>query len=76
MTYFPVFPDLANRSFVVVGGGAVAERKVRGLLDAGAAVTVVAPTVTPAIAAWAALWWSQPKGKRAIAAINIPTVAT
>jgi hydroxymethylbilane synthase len=40
---------LAGRQAVVVGGGAVAERKVRGLLGAGADVTVVAPDATPAI---------------------------
>lgn len=48
--YFPVFLDLTARSCVVVGGGPVAERKIRGLLDAGAIVTVVAPDVTPAVA--------------------------
>lgn len=45
---------LAGRRAVVVGGGAVAERKVRGLLAAGADVTVVAPDATPAIRALAA----------------------
>jgi uroporphyrin-III C-methyltransferase/precorrin-2 dehydrogenase/sirohydrochlorin ferrochelatase len=30
----------------VVGGGPVAARKARGLLDCGAAVTVIAPEVT------------------------------
>jgi siroheme synthase-like protein len=33
-----------------VGGGTVAARKIRGLLECGAAVTVVAPTVHEAIA--------------------------
>ena len=38
---------------MVIGGGAVAERKVEGLLGAGAAVTVVSPTLTSRLTAWA-----------------------
>ncbi len=36
---------------LVVGGGTVAARKVRGLVEAGFAVTAVAPEVQPAIEA-------------------------
>jgi siroheme synthase-like protein len=43
--------DLAGRPALVVGGGAVALEKVRGLLDCGAHVTVVAPQVLPELAA-------------------------
>ena len=43
--------DLAGRRVVVVGGGTVAQRRVTGLLAAGAEVEVVAPAVTPAIEA-------------------------
>jgi precorrin-2 dehydrogenase/sirohydrochlorin ferrochelatase len=32
-----------------VGGGSVAERKIRGLLSAEAAVVVVSPSLTPAL---------------------------
>jgi uroporphyrin-III C-methyltransferase/precorrin-2 dehydrogenase/sirohydrochlorin ferrochelatase len=42
MRYFPAFLDLVGRDVLVVGGGAVAWRKVRLLADAGASVTVVA----------------------------------
>lgn len=44
---YPVFLNLASRLCIVVGGGAVAERKVLGLLDAGARVRVVSPDFTP-----------------------------
>jgi uroporphyrin-III C-methyltransferase/precorrin-2 dehydrogenase/sirohydrochlorin ferrochelatase len=46
MRYFPLFADLQGRRVLVVGGGAVAERKVRLLLEAGASVTLVAPAAT------------------------------
>src|SRR5205823_3680968 len=48
--YFPAFLDLRGRRCLVVGGGAVAERKVHGLLACGARVTVVSPALVPAIA--------------------------
>src|SRR5262245_54617079 len=38
--------DLKDRPVLVVGGGLVAERKVESLIEAGAAVTLVAPEVT------------------------------
>jgi len=45
-----VFLDLRGRRAVVIGGGAVAEQKVLGLLSAGAHVTVVSPETTPRLA--------------------------
>jgi uroporphyrin-III C-methyltransferase / precorrin-2 dehydrogenase / sirohydrochlorin ferrochelatase len=48
--FYPVFLDLRGRRAVVIGGGAVAEHKVRGLLAAGAHVTVVSPQMTPDLA--------------------------
>ena len=50
MTYYPVFLRLGGERCVVIGGGEVAERKVESLLAAGARVTVVAPSLTPALA--------------------------
>ena len=47
MRYFPLFADLRDRRVLVVGGGEVAERKVRLLCEAGARVLVVARALTP-----------------------------
>lgn len=46
MSLYPVNLQIDHRPCVVVGGGKVAERKVRALLAAGADVTVVSPHVT------------------------------
>ena len=49
--HYPVFLTVEGRRCVVIGGGTIAERKVEGLLDAGAEVTVVAPESTPRVRA-------------------------
>src|SRR5712691_11420060 len=51
MSGYPLVLDLAGRRCVVVGGGAVAERKVDGLLAAGATVTVVSPKLNEGLEA-------------------------
>ena len=51
---YPVMLDLANRRCLVVGGGGVALRKVQGLVEEGARVTVVAPDVVAPLEAMAA----------------------
>ena len=50
---YPLFADLSGRAVFVVGGGAVAERKCRALLDCGARVSVGAPALTAKLARWA-----------------------
>lgn len=50
----PIFVALGDVPVTVVGAGAVAERKIATLLEAGALLTVIAPEATPAIQAWAA----------------------
>src|SRR5258708_269424 len=48
---YPVELDLVAKLAVVVGGGAVALRRTRALVEAGALVTVIAPDVTSELAA-------------------------
>ena len=47
MGYIPIFLDVTGRQCVVVGGGEVAARKVASIVEAGAHVTVVSPTLSP-----------------------------
>lgn len=46
LRFLPVGLDVNDRPCLVVGGGAVGTRKIFNLIRAGAAVTVVSPTVT------------------------------
>jgi len=54
MQHLPLFANLKGRAVLVVGGGAMAERRVNLLLSAGASPTLVAPTITEPLAALAA----------------------
>ncbi|MGO4803957.1 uroporphyrinogen-III C-methyltransferase [Arthrobacter sp. 2MCAF15] len=47
---YPTALRLLGRPVLVVGAGPVAARRTKGLLDAGARVTVVAPVACPALA--------------------------
>jgi uroporphyrin-III C-methyltransferase / precorrin-2 dehydrogenase / sirohydrochlorin ferrochelatase len=46
MSGYPLELDVAGRRVVVVGGGTVALRRTRALVEAGADVTVIAPELT------------------------------
>ena len=54
MDFFPVFINLRDQAMLVVGGGAVAERKARLLLQASAKVKAVARELNGASQAWQA----------------------
>jgi precorrin-2 dehydrogenase / sirohydrochlorin ferrochelatase len=58
--YYMACLDLESRSVLVVGGGAVALEKVRGLLECGARVTVVAPEALPELLSLPVEWF--PRG--------------
>ena len=47
--FYPLFLNLRGRRVVVIGGGAVAERKVKGLLRGAADVVVISPALTPGL---------------------------
>jgi siroheme synthase-like protein len=64
MSYFPIVLEMNGRRCLVIGGGLVAERKIAGLLEVGAAVTVISPEVTLAILNWAKNNSIQLEGRR------------
>lgn len=63
MNYFPIFANLAGRPVLVVGGGAVAARKISLLLKAGAEVRVAAKHLNAELSSLAAenkiLWLAE-----------------
>jgi len=50
LVYYPIFLNLEGKKCVVVGGGEVALRKVRTLLNCGAKVVVVSPALNSDLA--------------------------
>lgn len=46
MSLYPVFLKIKERECLVIGGGSVAERKVKTLVDYGGSVTLVSPELT------------------------------
>ena len=77
---YPVTLALTAPPCLVVGGGAVAERKVEGLVDAGARVTVVSPWLSRALLALAAdgrfAWWPREYAVGDAAGFFLAIVAT
>jgi siroheme synthase-like protein len=51
MNKYPIFLDLAGRRVLLVGAGAVAQRKALSLMESGARVVIVAEHVDPAFEA-------------------------
>jgi precorrin-2 dehydrogenase/sirohydrochlorin ferrochelatase len=51
MKYYPIGLRIEGQRCLVVGGGKVAERKTRGLIECGAQVTVISPELTPGLTA-------------------------
>ena len=53
MRYPLTVTTIGGRIAVVVGGGTVGERKVRGLLAGDVPVRLISPSATEQVAAWA-----------------------
>jgi len=77
---FPMFLKLAGRRCLVVGGGAIGEGKIAGLLDAGAELTVVAPEVTETVKEWASAariaWLARPFSPADLEGVFLVVAAT
>lgn len=50
MSYFPMYVELKDCPCLIAGGGSVAARKVKTLLEFGADITVIAPDLAESIA--------------------------
>ncbi|WP_369683202.1 bifunctional precorrin-2 dehydrogenase/sirohydrochlorin ferrochelatase, partial [Streptococcus danieliae] len=46
---YPIMLNLKGKQAVIVGGGQVAARKIRSLLEEGASVQVISPSLDPQI---------------------------
>ena len=44
--FFPVFIDMNGRDVAVIGGGNIAERRIKIMIEFGMKITVIAPAVT------------------------------
>lgn len=66
--HYPVNLELRDQPVLVVGGGPVAARKVAGLLDAQAIVTVVAPAAVAELRDHAQVRWHEREYQRGEAA--------
>jgi uroporphyrin-III C-methyltransferase / precorrin-2 dehydrogenase / sirohydrochlorin ferrochelatase len=77
---YPLLLNVADRRCVVVGGGPVAARRARGLVEAGADVVVIAPEACEDIIdlAWTgkAAWWQRPYEPRDLAGAWLVHTAT
>lgn len=52
MSHYPIYVDLHRRAVLLAGGGTVAERKAESLINSGARLTIVSPTLTPRLREW------------------------
>ena len=78
-SYYPVSLDLSGRECLVVGGGNVAARKARALIDCAGLVTVIAPILSEEMEALVSSLHAlerRPYGKGEAAAFRLVVTAT
>ena len=73
---YPVNLLLTGRSVLVVGGGAVAAEKARGLLAAGAVVHVVATVVSPEVQSLEVTWEARPYARGEVGGYRLAVACT
>jgi precorrin-2 dehydrogenase / sirohydrochlorin ferrochelatase len=77
---YPINVQIRDRNVVVIGGGRVAQRKVYGLLDAGAKVKVVSPELTSELLRLSDIgdisWRSEPYAKEDLEGALLIVAAT
>ena len=73
---YPVNLLVAGRRVLVVGGGAVAAEKVRGLLAAGAIVHVVATEVLPVVRSLDVTWEERPYARGDVVGYRLAVACT
>ncbi|WP_404404353.1 NAD(P)-binding protein [Jeotgalibacillus malaysiensis] len=49
MSHLPLTVNMKGKRVVIVGGGTVAEKRAKKLLDAEASITIVSPEITPGL---------------------------
>jgi len=78
--YYPIFVEMKGRAVLLVGGGRVALEKIEKLTDAGARVTVIAPTLVDGVDAFVkrgqAAWKPRPFAPGDTAGFEMVLVAT
>ncbi|TYO99313.1 precorrin-2 dehydrogenase [Geothermobacter ehrlichii] len=76
MSLYPVMLDLRDRLCLVVGGGRVGCRKIRGLLAAGARVRLVSPACSERLTHPAFEWRQRPYRRGDLAGARLVFAAT
>ena len=50
--YYPIYLNLDHKTCVIIGGGKIAEGKIKSLMENNCSVTIISPNATEQIRAW------------------------